>query len=83
MILPMQICHISIFRSEAVLDGYPASFFRDKTLYYLVLVQFEQKKFQKAVDNFGILIEKYPLSQYAKQSLSSRKNLLEIDFHLQ
>ncbi len=50
-------------------EGYPVSSFKDKTLYSLALVQFQQKKYRAAGEHFAELITAYPLSEYVGDAL--------------
>jgi TolA-binding protein len=50
-------------------EGYPMNSFKDKILYYLGLVQFQQKKYPAAAANFSELLTSFPLSEFAGSAL--------------
>lgn len=55
---------------KRLLKGFPALFFRDKVLYYLTKVQFEQQKYSDSAENLKLLINTYPNSNFSKMALS-------------
>lgn len=61
-------------------EAYPSYKNRDKLLFQLAIAQFQQQKYQIALQNYTTLIQDYPLSDYTKKALV---NLLQCYFNLE
>lgn len=53
-----------------LIEGYPGNTFRDKVLHFLMLVQYEQAKYEEAIKICEQMLNKYPLSKFTQSSLS-------------